>query len=112
MGRNNLTVFRRSRMIMVRQSSITMADVTDPTALAEMEAQRQRFRRNSDWLQANLPAVYAAHRGKFICVSGEELFVGASADAALAHARTAHPDDDGPLLRYIPLERMERMYAC
>jgi len=92
-------------------SALAMTEVTDLIALAEIQGQRQRFRRNSDWLQAHLPAVYSRHRGQCICVSGQELFVGDNADKVLALARAAHPDDDGLLLRYIPRERMERVFA-
>jgi len=88
-----------------------MTEVTDPAMLAEINAQEQRFRRNSDWLQAHVPSVYAQHRGKCICVAGGELFVAETAEEVLALARAAHPDDDGLLLRYIPRERMERIYA-
>jgi hypothetical protein len=34
-----------------------------------------------------------------------------TAEEALARARAAHPEDDGLLLRYIPCERLERIYA-
>jgi hypothetical protein len=98
-------------MISARTSAITMTEVNDPAVLAEMNAQEQRFRRNSDWLQAHIPSVYAQHRGKHICVSGGELFVADTAEEALLQARAAHPHDDGLLLRYIARERMERIYA-
>ena len=98
-------------MISSRATAIKMAEVTDQAALADMQAQRQRFRRNSDWLQANLATVYARHRGKCICVSAGELFVADSAEEVLARARAAHPEDDGLLLRYVPRHRMERIYA-
>jgi hypothetical protein len=98
-------------MISTRTSPLTMTEVTDPAMVAEMNAQEQRFRRNSDWLQAHVPSVYAQHRAKFICVSGGELFVADSAEEVLSLARAAHPEDDGFLLRYIPRDRMERIYA-
>src|SRR5438132_1162999 len=102
---------RACLVISTRTSAIKMAEVSDPATIAGMQAQRQRFRRNSDWLQANLPIVYARHRGKCICISGGELFVADHAEEALARARAAHPEDDGLLLRYIPRQRMERIYA-
>jgi len=50
--------------------------------------------------------VYARHRGKCICVAGEELSVAASPDEVLARARAAHPEDNGSILvRYIPREK-------
>src|SRR5436305_339258 len=98
-------------MISARISPIVMSETSDPAMLAEMTAQEERFRRNSKWLQAHVPSVYAQHRGKFICIAGGELFVADTTEEVLARARAAHPEDDGLLLRYIPRERMERIYA-
>ena len=98
-------------MISSRASDITMTEIGDPALLAAMHAQQQRFRRNSDWLQAHISSVYARHRGKYICVAGDELFVADTTGEVVAQARAAHPDDNGLLLRYIPRERMERIYA-
>ena len=98
-------------MIAVKAPPLVMVEVTDPEEIAKIKARRERFRKNSDWLQAHLPQVYAQHRGKFICVAGQELFVADTAPDAVATARKAHPEDDGPLLRYIPREKMERVYA-
>ena len=88
-----------------------MVEVTDPEEIAKIKVQRERGRKNSDWLQAHVPQVYAQHRGKCICVAGQELFVADTAPEVVAMARKAHPEDDGLLLRYIPRERMERIYA-
>ena len=41
----------------------------------------------------------------------EELFVADTAPHAVALARQAHPEDGGLLLRYIPREKLERVYA-
>jgi hypothetical protein len=88
-----------------------MVEVTDPDEVAKIKAQRERFRKNSDWLQAHVPEVYAQHRGKCICIAGQELFVADTAPVVVALARKAHPEDDGLLLRCIPREKMERIYA-
>jgi hypothetical protein len=98
-------------MIAAKSTPPMMIEVTDPQEIASIKAQRDRFRKNSDWLQAHVPQVYAQHRGKHICVAGQESFVADSAPEVLAMARRAHPEDDGPLLRYIPREKMERVYA-
>jgi hypothetical protein len=92
-------------------SPLVMVEVTDPAEVARIGAQRHRFRKNSAWLEAHISQVYAQHRGKFICIAGQELFVADAAPDAVAQARHAHPDDDGLLLRYIPCEKMERVYA-
>jgi len=98
-------------MIQAKSLPLVMVEVTDTDEIAKIKAQRERGRKNSDWLQAHVPQVYAQHRGKCICVAGQELFVADTAPEAVAMARKAHPEDDGLLLRYIPRERMERIYA-
>lgn len=84
---------------------------TDATSAAGRRAQMARLARNSAWLQAHASEVYPAHRGKFIAVAGEELFVADTVQEALAQARAAHPDDDGILTQYIPKRRGVRLYA-
>lgn len=55
--------------------------------------------------------MYAQHRGKYICIAGEELFVADTVKEAIALATTAHPDDDGWFTRFIPKEKVARVYA-
>jgi hypothetical protein len=88
-----------------------MVEVRDPAALAQARAQRSRFDRNAAWLQAHAAEVYAKHRGKCICVAGEEMFVADTPEGAVRAARIKHPDDDGWFVRYIPRERAARVYA-
>ncbi len=90
---------------------LVLEEVTDPEELAKAHVQRQRFDRNAAWLQAHAKEVYTHHRGKCICVAGEELFVADTPEAVLALATTAHPDDDGYFLHYIPQEKLARIYA-
>jgi hypothetical protein len=90
---------------------VVMEEVTDPEEVAKARAQRERFDRNAAWLQANAKEVYTRHRGKCICIAGEELFVADTPEAVLALAKAAHPDDDGYFLHYIPREKLARIYA-
>ena len=55
--------------------------------------------------------MYTRYRGKCICVAGAELFVAETPEDVLTLATAAHPEDDGPLLRYIPREKLARIYA-
>jgi hypothetical protein len=98
-------------MIVAKSTPLVMYEVTDPEELAKAEAQSKRFRKNSDWLQAHVPQVYALHRGKCICVAGQELFVSDTAPEVIAMARKAHPDDDGFLFRHIAKVEMQRIYS-
>src|SRR4051812_47171596 len=98
-------------MIVAKTGQHVLYELNDPAELAKAQAQSDRFRKNSDWLQVHVAEVYAKHRGKCICVAGQELFTADTADEAINRAKQAHPDDDGFLLRYIPLVKMERIYA-
>jgi len=88
-----------------------MEQVTDANVLAKARKQQERFNRNALWLQAHVPTIYSQHRGKCICVAGEELFVADSAKEAIAMAVAAHPEDDGWFTRYIPKQKAARIYA-
>jgi hypothetical protein len=91
--------------------AIEMEEVTDPTELAAAKRQREQFDRNSAWLQRHISEVYANNRGRCICVAGEELFVADTASEAAALATAAHPEDAGWFTRYIPKEKVPRIYA-
>jgi hypothetical protein len=90
---------------------VVIEEVTDPDEIAAARAQRKRFDRNSAWLQAHSQEIYARHRGKCVCVAGEEAFVADTPEGAMALAQAAHPDDDGCFVQYIPRERYARIYA-
>lgn len=94
-----------------RLTKLVMEEVTDPVELAAAQAQREQFDRNSAWLQAHASEVYPRHRGKCICVAGEELFVAETASEAVAKATVAHPQDKGRFVHYIPKQRVSRIYA-
>jgi hypothetical protein len=94
-----------------RQHTIVMEEVSDPQELARARAQDERFERNLVWFTQHAGEIYAAHRGKCVCVAGEELFVADSPEDAVALARANHPEDDGLLTRIIPRERVARIYA-
>ena len=98
-------------MIRAQEVPVVMEEVTDPAELARARAPDERFERNLEWFQGHAREIYAAHRGKVICVAGEELFVADTTDEVLALATAAHPEDDGRFTLYIPREKMARIYA-
>lgn len=93
------------------EPQVTREIVTDPVELTKARRRREQFQRNADWLDAHAHQVFPRHRGKCICVASEELFVADSPEAAYELAREAHPDDEGLFVRYVPLERISRIYA-
>ena len=94
-----------------RQPEMTIEIVTDPVELAKARAQHERFDRNAAWLQAHAHDVYPKCRGKYMCIAGEQLFIGNTPHEALDLGRAAHPDDNGAFVRYIPLDNLPRIYA-
>jgi hypothetical protein len=90
---------------------VAMEEVTDPVEIARFRAQWEQAERNSAWLQAHAHEIYTQHRGKFIVVAGEELFVGDTPEEVHALAKAAHPEDKGSLSRYIYPQKMARVYA-
>ena len=68
---------------------VVMEEVTDPDEIASARAQRERFDRNSAFLEAHAREVYTRHRGKCVCVAGEELFLADTPGEASALARAA-----------------------
>lgn len=95
-----------------QQNPIVMEEVTDLQGIAETRARRERFDRNSAWRQTHAKEVYTLHRGKCICIAGEELFVADTPKEVLARARAAHPEEDvSILIRYLPSQKMARIYA-
>ena len=89
---------------------IRVEEVTDPIEIANAQVQFARFDRNVSWMEAHAQEVYS-HRGKVVCIAGQELFVGDDLKEVVARANAAHPDDDGYFTRIIPLEKALRIYA-
>ena len=93
------------------QSPVTMEEVTDPVELSRARVQDERFERNWAWFEAHAAEIYVLHRGRCICVAGEELFVADTPEEVLALAIAAHPEDDGRFTRIIPREKVARVYV-
>lgn len=91
---------------------IVVEHVLDPQVRERMRARQEQFRRNLAWFEPRAAEFYAAHRGKHLCVAGEELFVADDARDVLARAKAAHPEDEGVIFLYVPREAMERIYAA
>src|SRR5258708_7384502 len=89
---------------------ITITEVTDPIEIAKAREQDEKFERNLAWLDAHATDVFS-HRGKHICIAGQELFVADTVDEVLAKAKAAHPEDNGRYLKYVPKSRAARIYA-
>jgi hypothetical protein len=85
--------------------------ILTPAELAKENERWQRYECNAAWLQTHAHEVYSQNRGKYICIAGQELFVADSVPEVVELAKQAHPEDDGRYLRYIPREKIPRIYA-
>ena len=92
------------------EPQFTMREETDPVEIAEARARAEKFDRNYAWLEAHAAEVFS-HRGTYICIAGQQLFVGDDIKHLLAQARAAHPEDDAPLFQFVPKNRGPRIYA-
>ena len=92
------------------QPAYKMELVTDHEENAKARELQQQFEANVAWLAAHAAEVYS-HRGQHICIAGQELFVADSLDDVLAQAAAAHPEEQGPYVRYSPREKVPRVYA-
>ena len=92
------------------QPAYKMEIVTDPQENAQARELQRQFVANVAWLEAHAAEVYS-HRGQHICIAGRELFVADSLDDVLAQAAAAHPADQGCYVRYIPREKVPRIYG-
>ncbi len=98
-------------MTLANPNPITMERVTDPVELAKSRAQDERAKLNWAWRVAHATELIDQHRGKVLCVAGQELFVADTTGQVLSLARAAHPEDDGLITWYVPKERAYRIYA-
>jgi len=83
---------------------VVLEEKLDSSERARIQTRRQRFERNWAWLEAHASEVYS-HRGKFVCIAGEELFVADTLRDVVERARAAHPQDDGHFTRFVPKEK-------
>src|SRR5438552_5320591 len=84
---------------------VEMELVNDSDLPERSKARWRQFDQNWLWFKPRAPEVYRIHRGKHVCVAGQELFVADTAEEALRLARSSHPEDQGFFFLYIPQER-------
>lgn len=91
--------------------TVGLEEVTDPVAIAHGNTVMEAYSRNEAWLQAHRDEVIPLARGKILAVAGQEAFIAATIEEALAMARAAHPEDGGILCRYVSPQTGPKIYA-
>ncbi|MEX2213579.1 MAG: hypothetical protein WD768_05600 [Phycisphaeraceae bacterium] len=89
------------RAINHHEQDLEIAEVTDPVELAALRRAAEDFERNRRWQQAHAQAIYDAHRGQYVCIAGQEIFVGDTDAQARQRAGEAHPNDHGRYSFYV-----------
>lgn len=76
---------------------------TEAVTLEELH-RFQQDEQDYEWLSAHAEEIEARHKGKFIAVVNQQLFVGESWEEAQAKAKAVFPDRD-PIVEHIPWKR-------
>lgn len=93
------------------KSNLTVEFITDPAETARYRIQREQHERNSDWLETHWADLLPQAYEKYLAVAGQEAFLADTAEAALAQAKAAHPEDRGVFVQYVLPYRGPRIYA-
>ena len=89
---------------------MVMEVVTDPDVCAALARRKELYDRNCDWLDEHVAEVYS-HRGKFVCIAGQEAFVADCVKEAVNAAKAKYPEDDGRFSLFIPLRKALHVHA-
>jgi hypothetical protein len=104
-----IRVLNRGR---VAQPVMMYEDSQSPEELTVSRARRETFSKNMNWALAHRAELNHDCRGKFVCVSGGELFVADTPREAHALARAAHPaEEHATFSTFIPSELRPKVYA-
>ena len=87
--------------------------IEDLPLTPEMALLFEKAKRNVKWFSDHAMEleVFKRYRGKYVAASGGELFVADTADEVRRLAKEKYPDDLAHV-RYIPKEKLSRIYAC
>ncbi|MGL4552301.1 MAG: hypothetical protein ACRC33_14070 [Gemmataceae bacterium] len=85
--------------------------INDEPPDARMLAGLDAHRRNSDWLDSHWGDFLPQARGRFVVVAGCQGAVVESTADALRWLADHHPDDPGPIVKYVHLDDGPRIYA-
>jgi hypothetical protein len=91
---------------------VVMECPSSPEQRAAALAERERYHRNVRWFADHAADIGREHAGKFICVAGQELFVGTDPNQVHADASAKHPQDRGSCFcKLISTHRGPKIYA-
>jgi len=94
------------------ESKVTITEITlTPEEQAEDAARRATYMANLNWAAAHTE-INRTCAGKFICVTGGELFSASAPGEAHAQAHAAHPEEIGASYSaYVPTSQGPKIYA-
>ncbi|MBN9117694.1 MAG: hypothetical protein J0I06_00735 [Planctomycetes bacterium] len=90
---------------------LEIQEVSDEERAANLAANAE-FKKNVVWWNAHVKEIRDAHTGKFVCVAGQELFVGDDPIEVVARAKAAHPNPGyGFISLFLSPHRGPKIYA-
>ena len=98
-------------MVKGRQANLTVEIVEDPVYNERGRAGDEQFDRNAAWLEVHWSDLLPEARGSFAAVADQQAYVAATIEEAWAWARANHPEDEAPLVQYVPKDTRPRIYA-
>ena len=98
-------------MVKPSVSDLTVEIVDDPEYNRQARAGDEQFNRNVAWLESHWFELLPAARGRFVAVANQQTCVASTLDEAWAWINANHPDDQGPLVQYVPTDTRPRVYA-
>jgi hypothetical protein len=88
-----------------KEQFLVIDTVTDPAEAARFAELMAAARVNQDWLDGHWDDLLPQARGKYLAVAGRQAFLADTPEEVRAHARAAHPDDKGLIVRFVPMRR-------
>lgn len=90
---------------------IETPEISDEERAANIAALAEHDK-NVTWWNTHADEIVALHAGKYVCVAGQELFVGDDPVEVIARAKAAHPNPGrGFRFTHIPTQQGPMIYA-
>lgn len=90
---------------------VAIPEISDEERAANVAALAEH-KKNATWWNEHADEIVARHAGKYVCVAGQELFVGDNPAEVTARAAAAHPSSTrGFYFKHLPTDTGPRAYA-
>ncbi|MEX2214057.1 MAG: hypothetical protein WD768_08020 [Phycisphaeraceae bacterium] len=95
----------------IKREPIVITEVTDPEEIRQADELRAAYDRNREWYHSHQREIVDQHKGKYVAVANEKLFVAATTEELFALIDTTFPRATGIYSTYVPRQRRLFIYA-